>query len=69
MLTSDFAYVRLHGETELYSGGYSARSLDEWAGRVRGWTEQGVDAYVYFDNDATGRAPYDAMGLLERLRG
>jgi uncharacterized protein YecE (DUF72 family) len=25
------------------------------------------DAFVYFDNDAKVRAPYDAMGLMERL--
>jgi uncharacterized protein YecE (DUF72 family) len=31
------------------------------------WTEQGCDVYVYCDNDAKVRAPYDAMGLMERL--
>jgi uncharacterized protein YecE (DUF72 family) len=65
--TSDFMYVRLHGHTELYASGYSAASLDRWAGKVRGWTADGLDVYVYFDNDARGRAPYDAVGLLDRL--
>lgn len=68
-VTGDFVYVRLHGETQLYSGGYSKDALDAWADRVRGWSEQGLDAYVYFDNDATGRAPYDAVALLARLGG
>ncbi|WP_077487780.1 DUF72 domain-containing protein [Sinomonas mesophila] len=66
--TGGFRYVRLHGESELYSGGYDPASLDRWADRVRGWLDDGLDAYVYFDNDAGGRAPHDAMALLERLR-
>ncbi len=66
-VTGDFVYVRLHGETQLYSGGYSDSSLDGWADRVRAWSDEGLDVYVYFDNDATGRAPYDAVALLERL--
>jgi uncharacterized protein YecE (DUF72 family) len=65
--TSDFMYVRLHGHTELYASGYSAASLDRWAEKVRGWSADGLDVYVYFDNDARGRAPYDAVGLLDRL--
>jgi uncharacterized protein YecE (DUF72 family) len=27
------------------------------------------DVYVYFDNDAKVRAPFDALGLIERVRG
>ena len=27
----------------------------------------GLDVYVYFDNDARGRAPHDAVALLDRL--
>ncbi len=65
--TSDLMYVRLHGHTELYASGYAARSLDAWAEKVRRWAAEGCDVFVYFDNDARGRAPYDAMGLLERL--
>jgi uncharacterized protein YecE (DUF72 family) len=66
-VTSDFAYVRLHGDTELYASGYSGESLDTWAALVRGWAEQGTDVYVYFDNDIKVRAPFDAMALAERL--
>jgi uncharacterized protein YecE (DUF72 family) len=65
--TADFRYVRLHGHTELYASGYSSRSLDRWADRVRGWRAAGQDSYVYFDNDARGRAPHDAVALLGRL--
>lgn len=67
--TADFRYVRLHGDTELYTSGYDAPSLDAWATRCRAWMEAGQDVFVYFDNDAKGYAPHDAMALLERLEG
>lgn len=66
--TADFAYARLHGDAELYASGYTGEALDRWADKVRGWTASGRDAFVYFDNDMKGCAPFDAMGLLERLR-
>jgi uncharacterized protein YecE (DUF72 family) len=66
--TSDFRYVRLHGETELYASGYTDESLDRWAGQCREWLTEGHDTYVYFDNDAKGHAPFDAVRLLDRLR-
>jgi uncharacterized protein YecE (DUF72 family) len=65
--TSDFRYVRLHGETELYASGYTDESLDRWAGQCREWLAEGHDTYVYFDNDAKGHAPHDAVRLLDRL--
>lgn len=65
--TADFAYARLHGDAELYASGYTDDALDRWAEKVRGWTESGRDAFVYFDNDMKGYAPFDAMGLLRRL--
>lgn len=66
-ISADFSYVRLHGETELYVSGYDDASLDRWATTVNGWLAAGLDAYVYFDNDVTARAPYDAMALAGKL--
>jgi uncharacterized protein YecE (DUF72 family) len=40
-VTSDFLYVRLHGDTELYSSGYTPEALDEWARRIRAWLAGG----------------------------
>ena len=65
--TSDFRYVRLHGETELYASGYTDDSLDRWAETCRGWLDEGHDVHVYFDNDAKGHAPHDAVRLVRRL--
>jgi uncharacterized protein YecE (DUF72 family) len=64
--TSDFMYVRLHGDEELYTSGYGPQALDQWAERCRRWAEDG-DVYVYFDNDARGHAPHDAMALLQKV--
>jgi uncharacterized protein YecE (DUF72 family) len=38
-VTSDFVYVRLHGDTELYVSGYDDPALDRWAAKVRGWRD------------------------------
>ncbi|MBB1510546.1 DUF72 domain-containing protein [Tessaracoccus sp. MC1756] len=65
--TGDFRYVRLHGEQELYASAYPDGSLDRWARQCREWMGAGLDAYVYFDNDARGHAPHDAVRLLSRL--
>ncbi|MBZ2199056.1 DUF72 domain-containing protein [Occultella gossypii] len=67
--TSDFRYVRLHGQHELYTGAYTDESLDDWAQQCRRWLAEGLDTYVYFDNDASGHAPHDAVRLLDRVDG
>jgi len=33
-LTANFVYCRLHGDTQLYTSGYSDRALDWWATRL-----------------------------------
>jgi uncharacterized protein YecE (DUF72 family) len=66
-VTTDFAYVRLHGDEVLYTSGYSDEALDSWAKQIRVWADDGRDAFVYFDNDVKVRAPFDAMALASRL--
>lgn len=48
-VTSDFVYIRLHGEAELYVSGYDADSLDFWSKRIRAWKK--------------GRQPADALTI------
>jgi uncharacterized protein YecE (DUF72 family) len=71
-LTASFVYVRLHGSGVLYAGGYPPAELDEWAGRIAAWAAPERppvrDVYVYFDNDALGHAPHDAIALSEKVR-
>lgn len=84
--TSDFVYVRLHGDEELYVSGYSDAALQGWERKIRAWARGGAtpsnarltaprpsrresprDIFVYFDNDAKVRAPFDAVSLAHRL--
>lgn len=74
--TGDHVYVRLHGATDLYASGYTDAELDEWADRIRGWADGTAasdgrprDVWIYFDNDARGRAPHDAVALAARFGG
>jgi len=71
-VTADFVYVRLHGSSALYASDYTDEELAAWAAKVREWTGpgrgNGLDAYIYFDNDAKVHAPYNAMQLADLLR-
>lgn len=40
-LCSDFVYLRLHGDTELYASGYGDEALDFWSRRIRAWSRGG----------------------------
>jgi uncharacterized protein YecE (DUF72 family) len=60
-LTADFAYLRLHGDKELYASGYSQAALDKWAQRIRTWSEGGQvdDARLASPKPAPKRAKRD----------
>lgn len=64
--TADFVYIRGHGPEGRYRGHYPRPTLSNWAKRIRSWSKQGYDVYVYFDNDQKSAAPIDALEL-ERL--
>ena len=66
-ITTDFTYVRLHGDKRLYVSGYGRAALDAWAARIAAWRKTGCDVFVYFDNDVKVRAPFDAMNLAARF--
>jgi uncharacterized protein YecE (DUF72 family) len=63
-----FVYVRFHGASGHYHGGYSDESLDRWAERLGGASRDGRDVFAYFNNDPDAQAPRDAAGLIARLR-
>lgn len=67
LTTSDIAYVRFHGPSGNYSGGYPDSQLNQWANTLREWDRQGIESYVYFNNDIGGHAPRDAMKLASLL--
>jgi uncharacterized protein YecE (DUF72 family) len=82
-LTSDFVYVRLHGDEQIYVSGYTEHALQDWATWLRTWAKgrarEGAqlvtphesrrirDLYVYFDNDVKVKAPENARRLAELL--
>ncbi len=63
-LTADFTYIRLHGSQILYASPYTPEELEAWAERINTW---GIQAYVYFDNDAYGYAVTNALQLKKIL--
>ncbi|HKJ72388.1 MAG TPA: DUF72 domain-containing protein [Gammaproteobacteria bacterium] len=67
-VTADFAYVRLHGPEAGYRGDYGEGALESWAHQLRHWQGQGLDTYLFFDNDEAGYAALDGMRL-RRLLG
>jgi uncharacterized protein YecE (DUF72 family) len=58
-----FVYVRFHGATSKYGGGYSEASLRTWAEWLNARRDEGCDVYAYFNNDVGGHAPRDALTL------
>jgi len=40
-LTSNFVYVRLHGDSELYVSGYTDTAIKTWARKIRTWIKGG----------------------------
>ena len=70
-VTTTFVYVRLHGATRLYESGYARRTLQKWAHRIERWRREAEsgEVFVYFDNDAKVRAPFDARTLMNLVHG
>jgi uncharacterized protein YecE (DUF72 family) len=56
-------YVRFHGASGHYSGGYSPERLESWAAWLRNERAEGRDVFAYFNNDVGGHAPRDAVTL------
>jgi uncharacterized protein YecE (DUF72 family) len=65
--TADFAYIRFHGSTGLYSSCYSDEELANWAGRLSGLLPEVEEVYIYFNNDAEAFAVRNAMTLGDYL--
>lgn len=69
ILTSNRAYLRLHGREHWYSYNYSHEELIEIAKVAREMTRRGANrVYIFFNNDFEGYAPANALALLDILR-
>lgn len=62
-------YVRFHGASGHYDGGYSDDRLASWAEWLQGERRRGADVYAYFNNDIGGHAPRNAVTLRRMLGG
>jgi uncharacterized protein YecE (DUF72 family) len=67
-VTTDFVYIRFHGHTRTYASAYNTDGLRPWTVRILEWLQKGYTVHAYFDNDAEGAAPFDALQLLDMLR-
>jgi len=65
--TCDFVYIRMHGGTILYGSNYSKAELKQCAGWIKKFLKDGLDTYVYFNNDASGFAVKNALALKKML--
>jgi uncharacterized protein YecE (DUF72 family) len=68
ILVGPFVYVRFHHGTKKYGGRYSDARLDDWAGWLSEHATEGLDVFAYFNNDAGGHAPRDAVRLRQRMQ-
>jgi uncharacterized protein YecE (DUF72 family) len=66
-ITSDFVYIRFHGLKGGAAHDYTDRELEPWAEHLRRCARQGVKSFVYFNNDANTRAPFNALRLTEMV--
>ena len=66
--TADFAYIRFHGSTGLYSSCYSDEELAGWAKRLADLARKLKAVYIYFNNDAEAFAVRNAITLRSYLQ-
>jgi len=67
-VTSDFVYIRRHGEGGNYATSYSKTALRKDAGRLKNYVKNGKDVFIYFNNDFHGYSPGNARELTEILK-
>jgi len=58
--TGSFIYYRFHGLSHNHRYNYSKKELDEWADKCADAISEGKNAYIYFNNTASGDAPMNA---------
>lgn len=61
-MEKSFVYLRFHGESGDYRGGYSNDFLQEQAANIHDWLNEGLPVFTYFNN-TLGEAVHNAMTL------
>ena len=65
-VTAPYVYLRMHSGR--FSANYTDAELARWVGWLAGRLAEGLDVYVYFNNDVAGYAVANALRLGELLR-
>ncbi len=76
-VTSDFSYLRFHGDLRRFPRGYDDETLAGWAELIEGRrtrrsdSEEGLEVFAYFDNPENGGAdsPFTARKLQQLVDG
>ena len=55
------------GGKVLYTSSYSEKELKYWTEKIKGYLNQGLDVYIYFNNDAMGSAVENTKQVLKYL--
>lgn len=67
-ISTSFVYLRMHGPGGSYDSKYKDAQLEKWAKKIKGWQKNGLDVYVYFNNDAHGYAVDNAKKLKDLIK-
>lgn len=66
-ITTDFVYIRFHGNGQLYASDYSDAEMELYAGKIKEWNKNKT-IWIFFNNDVHGYALKNAMKLRELVR-
>jgi uncharacterized protein YecE (DUF72 family) len=67
-VTSDFVYIRRHGQQGSYNGFYTTDEIEKDAARISKYMRDNLDVFIYYNNDAGGAAPQNAVELSAMLQ-
>ncbi len=67
-VTTDFVYLRFHGNETLYASDYDESCLNQYAEKIMNWLKEGHEVWVFFNNDFNGFAVKNALQLREIIR-
>jgi len=66
-ITANFVYIRLHGKSATHDYDYSRQELGEWAEKAKQWLAEGLDVFIYFNNDQNAFAVKNASEMTKLL--
>jgi uncharacterized protein YecE (DUF72 family) len=66
-VTTDWSYIRFHGNRELYRSSYTDEEMEWWAGSISNFEARCKQVFCYFNNDYGGVAINNARTLKHAL--